>query len=137
MAARKVDRVGTAQVAAILGVTPAAVSNYRARESWPEGFPVPVAWRAGAIPQWDRRSIERYARAHAATIAARRGTVRPRLSPDARAARDADIRARRAAGETLAAIGASHGLTRERVRQLTTGPGQTFTPLTAAVTMEG
>lgn len=143
------DLIGGATVAAILGVTPSAVSNYAARDSWPPGFPKPAAHRGGGrgprgtVPLWRRSAIERYARTHADDVARRRryGSTGVRLTlgerdarnataqtlRELRAVRDADIRARRAAGETLAAIGDSHGLTRERVRQLTVGVGQTFT----------
>jgi hypothetical protein len=119
----------------MLGLSPTALANYRARGSWPEGFPEPVAWRPGGrrgtILLWDRPDVARYLDDHGADIARRRRrAVYPApWAPDARtrahetrAERDADIRARRAAGETLAAIGARYGLTRERIRQVCAGP---------------
>lgn len=125
------ERIGTTTVAAMLGLTAPTIANYRARDSWPEGFPRPVAHRPGGprgtVPLWDRAAVARYLADHGDDLARRRRRpVAPAPeTPDAyarahetRAERDADIRARRAAGETLAAIGARYGITRERVRQV-------------------
>ena len=108
-----IDYFGITDVAERLNVSPGAVSNWRRRGSWPDGFPEPAAQVRGA-PLWTPRVVEAYVKKNPP------GERHPRTRHPNPAKRDREIRRLRAKGETLAAIGERYGLSRQRVQQIVT-----------------